>query len=719
MSGRGRHERGTARARVERGRPPQVPSVQGPRPLLVAFLFFLLGIALYGNTIGHDYALDDTIVITDNGYTKSGIRGIPDIFAHDSFQGFFQEQKRLVSGGRYRPLSIATFAIEYQLVGLNPHVSHAVNVVLYGLTGAVLYLLLRRLLQADARARWWLSPALLITLLYMTHPLHTEVVANIKGRDEVLAFLFGMGAFHASLSYYERRVRGATWSLVMAGICIVLGLLAKESTLPLLLLIPIGLWFFRGADRKRLASLTAVLILSTIPYLALRYTYAGPMTPVKTDDILNDPFIGASLEQRVATVFKTFGIYLRLFFFPHPLSHDYYYNQVPLTNFESPASLIPLVIALALALFAIRGIPRRSPIAYGILFFTLSFSIVSNLMVSVGTTMAERFLYIPSLGLVTALVYCVESLAERWMGLKGLRAAGIALLALSAAFSAKTIARNPAWKDNFTLFTTDVRVAPRSAKVQAAAGRALLEASDRASDPALKRRLLDEAIGHLQKAVEIHPKHSLAWLQLGNAWFRIGGDKLVRAVQCYQHLIAIDPGVAAAYRNLAVAADKLGDHATALSSIRRYRSAEPMESEAALLEAQFCEEAGQTDDAITVLERLLREQPRNGAVWGRAGHLYARYRHDYAKASEYLQRAVALDPGHASYFEDLSGAQIMLGQKGAALRTLEDGIARFGDTYLLDWNLGVVWQQLGDPKKAEGYFSRANQTRGSRTAPNP
>src|SRR5881392_3162646 len=93
-----------------RSRPPGASRTQGPRRTLVALFFFLLAIPLYANTLRNGYAVDDALFITDNAYTKSGIRGIPDIFTHDSFQGYFHERKSLVSGGRYRPLSIATFA---------------------------------------------------------------------------------------------------------------------------------------------------------------------------------------------------------------------------------------------------------------------------------------------------------------------------------------------------------------------------------------------------------------------------------------------------------------------------------------------------------------------------------------------------------------------------------------------------------------------------------
>jgi len=86
---------------------------QNKKIYLILFIFTFL---LYGNTLTHDFALDDAIVITDNDFTKKGIRGIPDILTNDTFTGFFGVKKNLVSGGRYRPLSLVLFAIEYQLL---------------------------------------------------------------------------------------------------------------------------------------------------------------------------------------------------------------------------------------------------------------------------------------------------------------------------------------------------------------------------------------------------------------------------------------------------------------------------------------------------------------------------------------------------------------------------------------------------------------------------
>ncbi|MBE0640560.1 MAG: tetratricopeptide repeat protein, partial [Bacteroidales bacterium] len=79
-----------------------------------------LAIVLYANTLPLDYALDDTLILTGNEFTKQGIRGIPEIMTNDAFTGFFGKQKSLVAGGRYRPLSQVMFAIEYELFGFNP-----------------------------------------------------------------------------------------------------------------------------------------------------------------------------------------------------------------------------------------------------------------------------------------------------------------------------------------------------------------------------------------------------------------------------------------------------------------------------------------------------------------------------------------------------------------------------------------------------------------------
>ena len=114
--------------------------------ILLAFSF-----VLYANTLFHSYTQDDAIVIYDNMYTQQGIQGIPGILQYDTFKGFFKVEgkDKLVSGGRYRPLTLVQFAIGQSLFGDSPRLGHIMNIFWYGLTCVILYLLLLKLLQSN------------------------------------------------------------------------------------------------------------------------------------------------------------------------------------------------------------------------------------------------------------------------------------------------------------------------------------------------------------------------------------------------------------------------------------------------------------------------------------------------------------------------------------------------------------------------------------------
>ena len=146
----------------------------------ISVLLFAISAAVYVNTLGHDFALDDAIVITGNEYTKQGLAGIDEHLTRDSFTGFFGNERDLVMGGRYRPMSLIFFSIEYALFGETPVVGHFLNLLYYGLLVILIYFWLWRLTREGAHRLW--SLPFVAALLFAVHPLHTEVVANIKGR---------------------------------------------------------------------------------------------------------------------------------------------------------------------------------------------------------------------------------------------------------------------------------------------------------------------------------------------------------------------------------------------------------------------------------------------------------------------------------------------------------------------------------------------------------
>ena len=138
--------------------------------LIVAFSF-----ALYGNTIKNEYSLDDIYVTGKNLLTQQGIKAIPAIFS--SYYISLNAEEGGQHNFGYRPITKVTYAIEWQFFGENPHVSHFINILLYALTGIVLFLLLRRLLS-----NYHILFPFLTVMLFLAHPLHTEVVASQIGR---------------------------------------------------------------------------------------------------------------------------------------------------------------------------------------------------------------------------------------------------------------------------------------------------------------------------------------------------------------------------------------------------------------------------------------------------------------------------------------------------------------------------------------------------------
>lgn len=123
------------------------------KPIFPGLLFVLLSLGLYWQSVGFGYVLDDTIVLDENKFVAKGFSGIWDILSKESFTGYFGEQKNLVAGARYRPLSIVSFAIEQQILGKNPWFSHLINILLYAICGWLIYRL-GRLLNLGKSLGW-------------------------------------------------------------------------------------------------------------------------------------------------------------------------------------------------------------------------------------------------------------------------------------------------------------------------------------------------------------------------------------------------------------------------------------------------------------------------------------------------------------------------------------------------------------------------------------
>lgn len=181
--------------------------------LIFACLIALFVFVIYGNSINHGYNFDDEYVIL-NQKVQQGIKAIPDIFTSRYFTSEDQSYG-------YRPITKITYAIEYSFFGLNPKISHLVNVLLYATTGVLLFLFLVKNFKTQPKWLWLVG-----TMLFLSHPLHTEVVNSLKNREEILSFLFGLAGLVFAFEFSKsKKVK----YLLMTLLATVLSILAKET----------------------------------------------------------------------------------------------------------------------------------------------------------------------------------------------------------------------------------------------------------------------------------------------------------------------------------------------------------------------------------------------------------------------------------------------------------------------------------------------------------
>ena len=473
-----------------------------PASLIILFFSFIL----YYQCISYGYVLDDLIVINENKFTKEGVAGVWDIFTTESFEGYFGEKKELVQGNRYRPLSIATFAIEYGIMGgENPAVSHFINILLYAVTGILLMMVLVMLFRNFTTNKWWFSIPFIATLIFIAHPIHTEAVANIKGRDEIMSMLFSLGALYGALRYMDHNQR--KWLIVSLG-SYLLGLLSKENAITFLAVIPLSIYFFSDTDRNKLGKITLWLLGTTIMYLLLRFNMAGgPPLNVEIKDLMNNPFLGMKSNEKFGSIMFTLIKYIQLMIWPHPLSHDYYPYAIPKISIFKLIPLVSLVTYIALIILAFKGLVKKSVYSYSIWFYLITLTIVSNIVINLGTFMNERFIFMASAGFCIAAAYFLTIHLPKLSATYGKRI-GMVIAALTiAGLTGKTMVRVPVWKDALSLNEAAVAISSNSARANSFMATALFEKYKITPDNEVKKQLLSKTEIYANKAIEILPDY--------------------------------------------------------------------------------------------------------------------------------------------------------------------------------------------------------------------
>ncbi len=473
--------------------------------IAASILIVGLAILIYAQASNFEYVLDDTLVITKNNYVKKGFDGITKILSSESFEGYFGEQKNLLQGARFRPLSLVTFAVEYGTWGLNSSRAHWINIFLYAFCCLSIFYVLLELFKEKKHV---FLLALISTVIYLVHPVHVEAVANVKGRDEILAMIFALWTLFFAIKY--NRTEKFKY-LLFTPILFFLGLLAKENVITFLAVVPLFLYCFESTSVKKSALILGTLLLTTIAYLIYRISVIGYLIgEVQFTDVMNNPFLGMDFSTKYATIAYTLTEYLRLSFFPHPLTHDYYPYHIPISSWTDLKPIIAIISHLAILSLGVYGALKKKIWGFSLLFYLLTLSIVSNVFIGVGTFMNERFLFMPSLGFCLAIAYLFRKYGIKHQNKVINYTSWIFMMILISGFSYKSFTRVPAWQNGLTLNSEAIKVSKNSARANSFMSTAIFEDARDVTDRNKKLSMLREALPYAQKATDMIPDYKNA-----------------------------------------------------------------------------------------------------------------------------------------------------------------------------------------------------------------
>jgi len=607
-----------------------------------------LSILLYANTLGHDYTQDDAIVIYDNMFTTKGLSGIPGLLKHDTFYGFFKEEGKsnLVSGGRYRPLTPVMFAVGWQLFGNNPFVGHLWNALFYALIGLLIFELFRRF--PPRKNIDWTVISFVTALLFIAHPVHTEVVANIKGRDEIMTLLGSLISLFAAIKAFQ--TKKIIWFCI-AGLSLFCASMSKENAVTFIAIIPLTLWFFYKASISESIKATIAPLIGVLIFIGIRTAVLGFQFGDAPNELMNNPFLKVnngsyipfSGSEFIATIMYTLGKYVQLLFFPHPLTHDYYPRHIDVMTFGNITVWLSIIMYVIMAVFALSGLQKKSIISYGVIYFIATLSIVSNIVFPIGTNMSERFLFMPSIGFSLILSYLIITKIDSERIKYGI-IAGIVLL-----FSIKTIHRNTAWKNDFTLFNTDKHISKNSAKINNAAAGSLSTKAYGEKDKILQKEMLEEAIMRCDKAISIHPNYKNAYLIKANAYHYL--DNFKEAEKYYDIALSLDPGFTDAIRNSGVNYRSMGRQygevennlPKAIEYLKKAIAILPEDYEVARLLGTALGFSQQHQESINYFTKALQLEPNLAGAHVNLGKAYMNAGNS-EQGNIYLNKALELDP---------------------------------------------------------------------------
>jgi tetratricopeptide (TPR) repeat protein len=517
--------------------------------IMQIILLAALGFLLYANTLPGKFLWDDYGLVRDNVQIKS-LTGVKKLFVANIGAGTG------VTSNFYRPIQMFTYALDYSLWKLNPAGYHLTSILFHIAVALAVYWLVSVVFK-DYRLSF------LASALFIIHPLHTETVAYISARADIIAALFFLLTF---IFYIKHLHSGSNKPLICALLFYPLALLAKESSL----IFPLLALFYHYVFRVKIRPRAFLFFLFEIAaYFLLR------LAVLKSPLLIlpgSEPFY-----YRLPGFFLALGEYARLIILPFNLHMEY---GLKLFKFSHPG-VIPGVLTLSAALFCMFKKWKNKIWPFALGWFLITLLPVSNLY-PINAYMAEHWMYLPSVGVFIAGAYALLSLHS----LKYCRIfAKVLIISLFFYYAFLTTQQNNYWRSPFLLLERTLEYAPDSPRANNELGNEYAGLGDNSRAEAFYRKAIiadpryksayvglgnlycrvdkpAEALVMYQKAAEILPDSPEPYVGLGNALLKLKRGE--EAIVAYKKAIALQPDAAYIYHNIAVACFSLKKYGPAV-----------------------------------------------------------------------------------------------------------------------------------------------------------
>jgi len=568
--------------------------------LLPCLIIIILSLLVYSNSFESTFQYDDVHSIVVNPYIKNPANLLKLFWTPEMGSGLVKETSS------YRPLLMASYALNFYLGGMNIFGYHLLNTIIHTGCALLVYLITIFFLRIPYEAKETDSnrqhlTALLAALIFAIHPVQTESVTYITGRSSSLTALFFLGSFYSYLQYH---FTGKVHHLIWSSLSYLLALLVKETAITLLpLLILLHFFFPSGRTWKgRVLSLFPHLALSAT-YLWSRFHFFGSLQ-YKTHQAV------PSLYEQLLTQLRAWVHYIGTLIFPLTLNVDY---DFPISHsiFEGQV-ILALGILLMIGVMAWRASRTFRPFGFFALWFAITL-LPTNSVIPLEDVVTDRWLYLPSVAYAVIFALTAEWIfrAKVEYGHRPRKIVFFFLCALILEFYGyATLLRNYTWHNEWMLWEDAALKSPNKARPHNGLGLALSRTGR-----------LDDAIVEFQRVLELNPKHGGAYLNLGSIYFKQG--KLEEAIEALQKSIILSPRLSPeAYNNLGVIFLNQGKTEEALKAYQQSVNIRPLNDAALYNLGDLYARQGEIDQAIAYMEKVIKIAPESFRAYGMLSRLY-------------------------------------------------------------------------------------------------